>query len=59
MELFGFTVIDENDDGYIIRDSRGVAHVDRKKPYLWFDEVSDAIQMSAKGVLIGGPEQDC
>ncbi len=51
LSLFGFRVIGENDDFYFIIDSRGDAIVDKKKPFIWFDDVADAMQMGAESIM--------
>ncbi len=51
--LFGFLVLHETDTHIIVRDSRGESIVVKARPFLWFEEISEAHQMGARAIVTG------
>lgn len=53
ISLFGFDIVGDNGDGFLaVKDSNNKLQiVDKEKPHLWFDDVTDAMQLGATALI--------
>ena len=55
IEMFGHRILDENDEFMLVEfsDTREEYVIDKKDPYVWFEDEVDAMQMGAEGIMHG------
>lgn len=52
LSLFGFQIIEEDDDLILVEDREGEEVVVYKKdPWIWFDDPEDAMQLGSTGII--------
>ena len=55
LEMFGHSIIDEDDEFmHVEYNDTGEEYViDKRNPYVWFEDEGEAMQLGAKGIIHG------
>lgn len=53
LTLFGFQVLEDDGDFMLVVGDKGRMIVDKSKPFLWFDDIEDAVQIGATAIVQG------